>query len=337
MIGMKKVIVLGGGGFIGGHLGKRLKSEGCYVRIADIKNHEYFDHQEICNEFILADLRDPKAVELVIGEGYDEVYQLAADMGGAGYIFTGDNDANVMHNSALINLNVVHECVKKKIKKVFYSSSACMYPEHNQLDPDNPNCEESSAYPANPDSEYGWEKLFSERLFFAFNRNYKLDVRVARFHNIFGPQGTWKDGKEKAPAAMCRKAAETNIGESFEVWGDGLQTRSFLYVDECIEAVLRLMESDFLGPVNIGSDEMVTINQLAEMAIKISGKSIKINNLGGQDFVDKYGFTCPTGVRGRNSDNKLYEEKVGWRVSEPLEKGMIKTFTWINEQVKKEK
>lgn len=334
---MKKVIVLGGGGFIGGHLGKRLKNEGCYVRIADIKNHEYFDHQEICNEFILADLRDPKAVELVIGEGYDEVYQLAADMGGAGYIFTGDNDANVMHNSALINLNVVHECVKKNIKKVFYSSSACMYPEHNQLDPDNPNCEESSAYPANPDSEYGWEKLFSERLFFAFNRNYKLDVRVARFHNIFGPQGTWKDGKEKAPAAMCRKAAETKEGESFEVWGDGLQTRSFLYVDECIEAVLRLMESDFLGPVNIGSDEMVTINQLAEMAIKISGKSIEINNLGGQEFIDKYGFSCPMGVRGRNSDNKLYEEKVRWRVSEPLEKGMIKTFVWIDEQVKKSK
>lgn len=334
---MKKVIVLGGGGFIGGHLGKRLKSEGCYVRIADIKNHEYFDHQEICNEFILADLRDPKAVELVIGEGYDEVYQLAADMGGAGYIFTGDNDANVMHNSALINLNVVHECVKKNIKKVFYSSSACMYPEHNQLDPNNPNCEESSAYPANPDSEYGWEKLFSERLFFAFNRNYKLDVRVARFHNIFGPQGTWKDGKEKAPAAMCRKAAETKEGESFEVWGDGLQTRSFLYVDECIEAILRLMESDFLGPVNIGSDEMVTINQLAEMAIKISGKSIEINNLGGQEFINKYGFSCPMGVRGRNSDNKLYEEKVRWRVSEPLEKGMIKTFVWINEQVKKTK
>ncbi|MBA4277225.1 NAD-dependent epimerase/dehydratase family protein [Flavobacterium sp.] len=334
---MKKVIVLGGGGFIGGHLGKRLKNEGCYVRIADIKNHEYFEHQDICNEFILADLRDPKAVELVIGEGYDEVYQLAADMGGAGYIFTGDNDANVMHNSALINLNVVHECVKKNIKKVFYSSSACMYPEHNQLDPDNPNCEESSAYPANPDSEYGWEKLFSERLYFAFNRNYKLDVRVARFHNIFGPLGTWNGGKEKAPAAMLRKAAETDEGGAFEVWGDGLQTRSFLYVDECIEAVLRLMESDFLGPVNIGSDEMVTINQLAEMAIRISTKKIEIKNITGNEFIHKYGFKCPEGVRGRNSDNKLYEEKVGWRVSEPLEKGMIKTFYWINDQVKKSK
>jgi GDP-D-mannose 3',5'-epimerase len=333
----KKVIVLGGGGFIGGHLGKRLKSEGCYVRIADIKNHEYFDHQDICNEFILADLRDPKAVELVIGEGYDEVYQLAADMGGAGYIFTGDNDANVMHNSALINLNVVHECVKKNIKKVFYSSSACMYPEHNQLDPENPNCEESSAYPANPDSEYGWEKLFSERLYFAFNRNYKLNVRVARFHNIFGPQGTWNGGKEKAPAAMSRKAAETSEGGSFEVWGDGLQTRSFLYVDECVEAVLRLMESDFLGPVNIGSDEMVTINQLAEMAIKISTKDIEIKNITGEEFIHKYGFKCPEGVRGRNSDNNLYEEKVGWKVSEPLEKGMKKTFSWINEQVNKAK
>lgn len=332
---MKKVIVLGGGGFIGGHLGKRLMKEGCYVRIADIKNHEYFDHQDICNEFILADLRDPKAVELVIGEGYDEVYQLAADMGGAGYIFTGDNDANVMHNSALINLNVVHECVKKNIKKVFYSSSACMYPEHNQLDPENPNCEESSAYPANPDSEYGWEKLFSERLYFAFNRNYKLDVRVARFHNIFGPQGTWMGGKEKAPAAMSRKAAETTEGSFFEVWGDGLQTRSFLYVDECVEAVLRMMESDFLGPVNIGSDEMVTINQLAEMSIKISGKNIAIKNIAGEEFIRKYGFKCPEGVRGRNSDNKLYEDKIGWRVSEPLEKGMIKTFTWINDQVNK--
>lgn len=332
---MKKVIVLGGGGFIGGHLAKRLKNEGCYVRIADIKNHEYFDHQEICHEFILADLRDSKAVELVIGEGYDEVYQLAADMGGAGYIFTGDNDANVMHNSALINLNVVHECVKKSIKKVFYSSSACMYPEHNQLDPENPNCEESSAYPANPDSEYGWEKLFSERLYFAFNRNYKLDVRVARFHNIFGPQGTWMGGKEKAPAAMSRKAAETPEGGSFEVWGDGLQTRSFLYVDECVEAVLRMMESDFLGPVNIGSDEMVTINQLAEMAIRISGKNIAIKNIKGDEFIKKYGFKCPEGVRGRNSDNKLYETKIGWRVSEPLEQGMIKTFGWINEQVNK--
>jgi nucleoside-diphosphate-sugar epimerase len=238
-----------------------------------------------------------------------------------------------MHNSALINLNVVHECVKKNVKKVFYSSSACMYPEHNQLDPNNPNCEESSAYPANPDSEYGWEKLFSERLFFAFNRNYQLDVRVARFHNIFGPQGTWKGGKEKAPAAMCRKVAEIDEQGVIEVWGDGLQTRSFLYVSECVEAVLKLMDSHFTGPVNIGSEEMVTINQLAQMAIDISGKSIRIYNLEGKDFIDKYGFRCPTGVRGRNSDNRLFREKIGWEVSMPLSEGMEKTFEWINEQV----
>jgi nucleoside-diphosphate-sugar epimerase len=330
---MKKAIVLGGGGFIGGHLSKRLKNEGYHVRIADIKNHEYFDHSEICHEFIKCDLTDPKSVELVISEECDEVYQLAADMGGAGYIFTGNNDANVMYGSAMINLNVVHECVKKKVKKVFYSSSACMYPEHNQLDPNNPNCEESSAYPANPDSEYGWEKLFSERLFLAFNRNYNLEVRIARFHNIFGPQGTWKDGKEKAPAAMCRKVAEQHNGGSIEVWGDGLQTRSFLYVSECVEAVLRLMKSDFTGPVNIGSEEMVTINRLAELAIEISGKDITINNLGGQDFIDKYGFSCPTGVRGRNSDNKLYREKIGWEVSMSLREGMEKTFRWIDQQV----
>ena len=330
---MKNVIVLGGGGFIGGHLAKKLKENGCHVRIADIKNHEYFPHNEICHEFIKCDLTVPKAVELVISENCDEIYQLAADMGGAGYIFTGNNDANVMHSSALINLNVAQECVKKNVKKIFYSSSACMYPEHNQLNPDNPNCEESSAYPANPDSEYGWEKLFSERLYFAFNRNFNLDVRVARFHNIFGPQGTWHGGKEKAPAAMCRKVAEVKEGELIEVWGDGLQTRSFLYIDECVEAVLRLMQSDFVGPVNIGSEEMVSINQLAQMAIDISGKKIKIQNLSGQDFINKYGFSCPTGVRGRNSDNKLYKEKIGWVVSQPLIDGLKKTFEWINKQV----
>jgi nucleoside-diphosphate-sugar epimerase len=330
---MKHVIVLGGGGFIGGHLAKKLKESGTHVRIADIKDHEYFDHSAICNEFIKCDLTDPKAVELVITENCDEVYQLAADMGGAGYIFTGNNDANVMHNSAMINLNVAHECVKKKVGKIFYSSSACMYPEHNQLDPDNPNCVESSAYPANPDSEYGWEKLFSERLFLAFNRNYDLNVRIARFHNIFGPQGTWTGGKEKAPAAMARKAAETKVGESFEVWGDGLQTRSFLYVTECIEAILRLMDSDFTGPVNIGSEERVTINQLAEMAIAISGKNISYYNIAGEEFFNKYGFKCPIGVRGRNSDNRLYREKIGWEVSMPLLEGMTKTYAWINQQV----
>ena len=330
---MKKAIVLGGGGFIGGHLAKRLKEDGYHVRIADIKNHEYFSHTDICHEFIRCDLTDPAAVELVIHDECDELYQLAADMGGAGYIFTGNNDANVMYGSAIINLNVVNECVKKNVKKVFYSSSACMYPEHNQLDPNNPNCEESSAYPANPDSEYGWEKLFSERLFLAFNRNYKLDVRIARFHNIFGPQGTWKDGKEKAPAAMCRKVAEQRDGGEIEVWGDGLQTRSFLYVGECVEAVLQLMNSDFTGPVNIGSEEMVTINQLAKMVIAISGKDISINNLGGKDFLDKYGFSCPTGVRGRNSDNKLFSQRVGWEYKMKLEEGLLETYNWIERKV----
>ena len=333
---MKRVVILGGGGFIGGHLAKRLKQEGNHVRICDIKKHEYFSHDEICHEFILGDLTDPNVVKLVIEEGVDEVYQLAADMGGALYIFTGENDANVMYNSATINLNVAHECVNKKVKKVFYSSSACMYPEHNQLDPLNPNCEESSAYPANPDSEYGWEKLFSERLFLAFNRNYGLDVRVARFHNIFGPQGTWTGGREKSPAAMCRKAAETDEGGTIEVWGNGQQTRSFLYVDECVEAVLRLMESDFLGPVNIGSEEMVTINELASMAIQISGKDINIQNIEGDEFVSKYGFKCPLGVKGRNSDNKLYKEKVGWEVNQPLLIGLQKTYEWIKLKVEEE-
>lgn len=340
----KTALILGGGGFIGGHLAKRLKNEGFWVRVVDIKEkHEFWDHDEICHEYISGDLRDPKIVSLVMfspiqsseddkEKAFDEVYQLAADMGGAGYIFTGNNDANVMHNSALINLNVVYEAAKKSVKRIFYSSSACMYPEHNQLDPNNPNCEESSAYPANPDSEYGWEKLFSERLFLAFNRNYGLDVRVARFHNIFGPMGTWKDGKEKAPAAMCRKASESK-GE-MEVWGDGLQTRSFLYIDDCLESVLRFMRQEkFMGPVNIGSEEMVTINQLAQMAIDISEKDIKINNIDGQDFIDKYGFSCPMGVRGRNSDNKLYKEKMGWGPSQPLYKGMELTFKWINQQV----
>ena len=333
---MKRVVILGGGGFIGGHLAKRLKEDGNHVRICDIKKHEYFSHDEICHEFILGDLTDPNVIKLVIEEGVDEVYQLAADMGGALYIFTGENDANVMYNSATINLNVAYECVTKKVKKVFYSSSACMYPEHNQLDPLNPNCEESSAYPANPDSEYGWEKLFSERLYMAFNRNYGLNVRVARFHNIFGPQGTWTGGREKSPAAMCRKVSESEDGGTIEVWGNGQQTRSFLYVDECVEAVLRLMESDFLGPVNIGSEEMVTINELASMAIQISGKDINIQNIEGDEFVSKYGFKCPLGVKGRNSDNKLYKEKVGWEVNQPLLIGLQKTYEWIKLKVEEE-
>jgi nucleoside-diphosphate-sugar epimerase len=332
---MKKIVILGGGGFIGGHLAKRLKDEGNHVRICDIKKHEYFFHDEICDEFILGDLTDPKVVEIVIEEGVDEVYQLAADMGGALYIFTGEHDADVMYNSAAINLNVAREAVKKKVGKLFYSSSACMYPEHNQLDPENPNCEESSAYPANPDSEYGWEKLFSERLYLAFSRNYGLNVRIGRFHNIFGPQGTWTGGREKSPAAMCRKAAETETNGEIEVWGNGLQTRSFLYVDECVEAVIKLMESDFEGPVNIGSEEMVTINQLASMAIEISEKEIKIKNIDGEEFVKKYGFKCPLGVKGRNSDNKLYREKIGWEVSQPLYVGLKKTYQWVKAQVDK--
>lgn len=344
----KTALVLGGGGFIGGHLAKRLKDEGFWVRVVDIKKqHEFWEHKNICNEYISGDLRDPKIVSQVMfapnqhsednkENSFDEVYQLAADMGGAGYIFTGNNDANVMHNSALINLNVVYEAAKKSVKRIFYSSSACIYPEHNQLDPDNPNCKESSAYPANPDSEYGWEKLFSERLFLAFNRNYGLDVRVARFHNIFGPMGTWIGGKEKAPAAMCRKASEVGMDEYIEVWGDGQQTRSFLYIDDCLEAVLRFMhQEEFMGPVNIGSEEMVTINQLAEMALEIANKEERsyIKNIAGEEFVTKYGFSCPVGVRGRNSDNKLYKEKMGWEPTQSLYEGMKKTFSWINKQV----
>ena len=334
----KTALVLGGGGFIGGHLAKRLKDEGFYVRVVDIKpKHEYWDHAVMCDEYVAGDLRNPLVVSTVMlapgqgsesNPGFDEVYQLAADMGGAGYIFTGEHDADVMHNSAMINLNVAYEAAKKNVQRIFYSSSACMYPEHNQLDPDNPNCEESSAYPANPDSEYGWEKLFSERMFFAFARNYNLDVRVARFHNIFGPMGTYDGGKEKAPAAMCRKALLAD-GE-IEVWGDGKQTRSFLYIDDCLEAMARFMRQDtFEGPVNIGSEEQVTINQLAEMAIGLSKKDTVIRNIEGADFEAKYGFRCPVGVRGRNSDNRLYREKMGWEVSQPLLVGMEKTYEWI--------
>ena len=315
----KKALVCGAGGFIGGHLVNRLKSEGYWVRAVDLKENEY--DNDAADEFIIGDLRDPVFTNKVVN-GVDEVYQLAADMGGAGYIFTGYHDADVMHNSAMCNLNVLEAMRQNGIKKVFYSSSACMYPEHNQLDPHNPKCSEDSAYPAAPDSEYGWEKLFSERLYFAYNRNYGFEAKVARFHNIFGPFGTWKDGKEKAPAALCRKVAEAADGSFIEVWGDGKQTRSFLIVDECLEGIRRLMESDFLGPVNIGSEEMVSINDFAKMAIEISGKNLSIKNIEG-----------PTGVRGRNSDNKLIKEKLGWAPSLPLREGMEKTYKWINQQV----
>jgi nucleoside-diphosphate-sugar epimerase len=317
---MKKALVLGAGGFIGSHLVNNLKSEGFWVRGADLKNPEFSPTG--ADDFIIGDLREQEVCRKVLDQNFDQVYQLAADMGGAGYIFTGENDANVMHNSVLININIVELCVKHKVGKVFYSSSACMYPEHNQMDPDNPKCNEDSAYPANPDSEYGWEKLFSERLFLAFQRNYGLQARVARFHNIFGIEGTWQGGKEKAPAAICRKVAMAEEGSSIEIWGDGKQTRSFLYVDECVEAVRRLVESDFSGPVNIGSEEMISINDLAKMVIEISGKNISISNIPG-----------PTGVRGRNSDNKLIGEKLGWQPSRPLRKGMERTYKWISAQV----
>ena len=317
---MKKALVCGGGGFIGGHLINRLKKDGYYVRAADLKENEYGNSN--ADEFIIGDLTDPRVAEEVV-KGMNEVYQLAADMGGAGYIFTGENDAAVMHNSALCNLNVLDASQKAGVQKIFYSSSACMYPEYNQLDPDNPKCSEESAYPAAPDSEYGWEKLFSERLYFAYQRNTGINVKVARFHNIFGPQGTWTGGKEKAPAALCRKVAETENGGSIEVWGDGKQTRSFLFIDECVEAVRRLMESDFSGPVNIGSEEMISINDFAKMVIDISRKNISIKNIPG-----------PTGVRGRNSDNHLIREKLGWAPNLPLRRGMEITYKWISEQVK---
>ena len=334
---MKKILILGGGGFIGGHLAKKLKDIGNYVRVCDIKNHEYFNNTDISDDFILGDLTDINVVKDVIdiNSGFDEVYQLAADMGGANYIFTGDNDANIMHNSASINLHIANESIKHNVKKIFYSSSACMYPEHNQIDPANPNCSEDSAYPANPDSEYGWEKLFSERLYMAYHRNYELNIRIARFHNIFGTNGTWKGGKEKAPAAICRKVAEALDGDSIEIIGDGLQTRSFLYIDDCLEAILRLMEVDYHKPLNIGSTEMISINSLAKMIISISNKNMKIDNIWGDEFFKKYNYKCPVGVRGRNSDNKLYKEIVGWEVNKPLIYGIEKTFAFINNQINK--
>jgi nucleoside-diphosphate-sugar epimerase len=311
--------VNGAGGFIGSHLVKRLKSEGFWVRGADLKRPEY--SATAADDFVVGDLRDPQVVAEVMN-GIEDVYQLAADMGGAGYIFTGEHDAAVMHNSALINLNTLQIGVEAGVKRFFYSSSACIYPEFNQMDPDNPVCTESSAYPAGPDSEYGWEKLFSERLYLSYMRNYGVQVRIARFHNIFGPDGTWDGGKEKAPAALCRKVAQAPERGEIEIWGDGKQTRSFLYVDECVEGVRRLMESDFTGPVNIGSEEMVTINQLAELVMDVAGKELSIHHIKG-----------PLGVRGRNSDNKLIFEKLGWRPNRPLREGLEKTYAWIANQV----
>ena len=330
----KRILVCGAGGFIGGAMMKRLKSEGCWVRGVDLKEHEFFDAHKVADEFIIGDLRDPRICDRVVSADIDEIYQFAADMGGAGFIFTGENDADIMHNSAMINLNIAEQCVKKGVNKVFYSSSACVYPEYNQLDPDNPNCAESSTYPAAPDSEYGWEKLFSERLWLAFARNYGLTVRIARYHNIFGPEGTWDGGREKAPAAFCRKAATAPEGAQIEVWGPGSQTRSFLYIDECIEATRRLMDSGFAGPVNIGSEEMIAINDFARMAIEISGKNVTLYNIDGKEFEEKYGHPVPLGVNGRNSDNTLYEKEIGWKVGEPLIHGMRVTYAWILDQAR---
>lgn len=317
---LKSALVLGAGGFIGGHLVNRLKSEGFWVRGVDLKFNEFSETS--ADDFVIADLRDQAVCDRVIDRRFDEVYQLAADMGGAGYIFTGEHDADIMHNSATINLNVADRCHKRSIKRVFYSSSACMYPAYNQEDPDNPVCSEASAYPAAPDSEYGWEKLFSERLFLAYNRNFAMNNRVARYHNIFGPLGTWTGGKEKAPAAICRKIAEIRSGGEIEIWGDGNQTRSFLYVDECVEGTIRLTRSTFEGPVNIGSEEMVTINQLVAYVADIAGKKVNVNHIDG-----------PTGVRGRNSDNRLIEARLGWKPSMTLRSGLETTYEWIERQV----
>lgn len=321
---MKMALVCGAGGFIGSHLVKRLKRDGFFVRGVDLKFPDF--SETAADDFVIGDLRDPQICAKVVDRRFDEVYQLAADMGGAGYIFTGEHDADVMHNSASVNLNMVDACRKRNVKRVFYSSSACMYPAYNQEDPDNPNCAENSAYPAAPDSEYGWEKLFSERLYLAFNRNYGMECRVARYHNIFGPEGTWQGGKEKAPAAICRKVAQASNGDVIEIWGDGKQTRSFLFIDECVEGTLRLTRSSQEGPFNIGSDEMVTINSLVDMACQIAGKKLVKKHIPG-----------PTGVRGRNSDNRLIGDKLGWKPSRPLIEGLEKTYAWIEQQVSKQR
>lgn len=317
---MKTALVCGAGGFIGSHMVKRLRKEGFWVRGVDLKFPGF--GETAADDFAQGDLRDPGFCSQIIDRRFDEVYQFAADMGGAGFVFVGDNDADIMHNSAMVNLNVLEACRKRNIKRIFYSSSACVYPEFNQLDPENPTTEENTVYPAQPDSDYGWEKLFSERLYLAYRRNYGMDVRVARYHNIFGPEGSWDDGREKAPAAFCRKIAEAEDGSEIEMWGDGEQTRSFMYVDECIEATLRFARSDWAGPVNIGSEEMVSINALAKMVMGIAGKKVSIKHIPG-----------PLGVRGRNSDNNLYEEKLGWRPSASLRKGLEVTYPWILEQV----
>ena len=316
---VKRILVCGAGGFIGHHLVRRLKAEGHWVRGVDLKFPRFSASD--ADDFALGDLRRQDFVERVVDQRFDEVYQLAADMGGAGYIFTGDNDADVMHNSATINLNVLEASRRRAVGRIFYSSSACIYPEHNQIDPNDANCAEDSAYPAAPDSEYGWEKLFSERLYLAYGRNHAMQVRIARYHNIYGPEGSWNDGKEKAPAAVCRKVSDAADGGEVEVWGDGEQTRSFLYIDECLEGTLRLMRSDWTGPVNIGSDERVTINELVETVADIAGKRVRRRHVAG-----------PTGVRGRNSDNRLIARMLSWQPSAPLRDGLRETYAWIDRQ-----
>ncbi|MFZ9950040.1 MAG: NAD-dependent epimerase/dehydratase family protein [Gemmobacter sp.] len=318
---MRSALVCGAGGFIGAHLVTRLKREGFWVRGVDLKFPEY--GETTADDFVIADLREPGNCRAVIDRRFDEVYQLAADMGGAGFIFTGENDADIMHNSATINLNILDACHRRNVRRIFYSSSACMYPEHNQTDPDAPVTREDSAYPANPDSEYGWEKLFSERLYLAYARNHGIEARVARYHNIFGPEGSWTGGREKAPAALCRKVAETPEGGTIEIWGDGRQRRSFLFVDDCLDATLRLTRSEnFAGPVNIGSEEMVTINDLARIVMDVAAKPLGIRHIPG-----------PQGVRGRNSHNDLIREKLGWEPRLSLREGIARTYPWIARQV----
>lgn len=317
----RMTLVCGAGGFIGSHLVRRLKAEGLWVRGVDLKFPEFSETS--ADDFVIGDLREADFCRAVVDRRFDEVYQLAADMGGAGYIFTGEHDADVMHNSASINLNMLEACRRRRVPRIFYSSSACIYPLYNQEDPDNPNCAEASAYPAAPDSEYGWEKLFSERLYLSYQRNHGIKARIARYHNIFGPEGTWRGGREKAPAAICRKVAEASDRGEIEMWGDGKQTRSFLYIEECLEGTIRLTRSDFSGPVNIGSEEMVTINELARMAMRIAGKELEVRHIAG-----------PLGVRGRNSDNRLIREKLGWAPSRPLEAGLAETYRWIEQQVR---
>jgi GDP-D-mannose 3', 5'-epimerase len=317
----KTAIVIGAGGFIGSHIAKRLKADGYWVRGVDLKQPEF--ESSACDEFFIGDCRNPQVVDFIINQKVDRVFQLAADMGGAGYINTGDHDADVMNNSAKINLNVLDACRQQGIEQAFFSSSACVYNEHNQMDRENPDCREETAYPAFPDSEYGWEKLFSERLYMAYNKQYGMNNRVARFHNIFGEFGTWTGGKEKAPAAICRKVAMANDGDTIDIWGDGLQTRSFLHVDDCVEGVMRLMDSDFTGPVNIGSDYLISINDLVAMVCEIAGKNLNINHIPG-----------PQGVRGRNSNNDLIKEKLNWSPKQDLRSDIEKTYRWIEEQVK---